>query len=67
MTLTLSDEAFANSMKQCKSHKLHLEAKEKLIASRMQEQEAITHTVELDGDDQIQIDIDKLYEKGGHR
>jgi hypothetical protein len=73
MTLTLSDDAFAQSMKQCESHRLHREAKEKLIAQKKRladfrkqreaNENALTHTVTLDGDDRIQIMVNKLYDK----
>lgn len=62
---------------QCESRPLHKAAKERLIAQkkrladfrkqRAANPEPLTHTVEIGERDQIQIDVDKLFDKGGTR
>lgn len=78
MTLTLPDD-FPDipGSNQCEDHPLHRAAKLKLIAQKKKlddfrkqrdaNPDALTHRVELDGDDRIQIAVDELFKKGGTR
>ena len=78
MTLTLPDNfPEIPGSDQCEDRPLHRAAKLRMIAQqdkladfrrhREANPDALTHTVELDGDDRIQIMVDKLYDKGGTR